>query len=152
MRTRVQPLASLSGLRIRHCLSCGVGHRCGLYPALLWLWCRQDVIALIGPLAWEPPYAASVALKRPQKEQRKKKNPKNKKVNKNKIFKKPTSHHSSKMSPISHPLKACQLGDFPPSSRYPSMQTSQSKVFEAVFIRIMKCLKFPAPALRRSDF
>ena len=32
-------------------------------PVLLWLWCRLAVTALIGPLAWEPPYAASVALK-----------------------------------------------------------------------------------------
>ena len=32
--------------------------------ALLWLWCRPAVIAPIRPLAWEPPYAAGVALKR----------------------------------------------------------------------------------------
>ena len=32
-------------------------------PALLWLWCRLVAIALIGPLAWEPPYASGVALK-----------------------------------------------------------------------------------------
>ena len=28
--------------------------------ALLWLWCRLAAIALIRPLAWEPPYAAGV--------------------------------------------------------------------------------------------
>ena len=33
-------------------------------PALLWLWCRLAAIALIAPLAWEPPYAMGVALKR----------------------------------------------------------------------------------------
>ena len=32
-------------------------------PVLLWLWCRLAAAALIGPLAWEPPYAAYVALK-----------------------------------------------------------------------------------------
>ena len=32
--------------------------------ALLWLWCRPAATALIQPLAWEPPYATSVALKR----------------------------------------------------------------------------------------
>ena len=37
--------------------------------ALLWLWCRPAAIAPIGPLAWEPPYAAGVALKR-QKEKK----------------------------------------------------------------------------------
>ena len=42
-------------------MSCGVGHRCGLDLALLWLWHRPAAVALIGPLAWEPPYAAGVA-------------------------------------------------------------------------------------------
>ena len=32
--------------------------------ALLWLWCRPVAVAPIQPLAWEPPYAAGVALKR----------------------------------------------------------------------------------------
>ena len=30
---------------------------------LLWLWCRPTTTAAVGPLAWEPPYAAGVALK-----------------------------------------------------------------------------------------
>ena len=33
-------------------------------PALLWLWCRPAATAPIGPLAWEPPYAVGVVLKR----------------------------------------------------------------------------------------
>ena len=41
-------------------------------PALLWLWHTLAAVALIGPLAWEPPYALGVALKR-QKDQKKKK-------------------------------------------------------------------------------
>ena len=45
-----------------------VGHRLGLDPALLWLWCRPAAKALIQPLAWELPYAASVALKSKEKE------------------------------------------------------------------------------------
>ena len=36
-------------------------------PALLWLWCGPVAIALIRPLAWEPPYALRVALKRKKK-------------------------------------------------------------------------------------
>ena len=32
--------------------------------ALLWLWCRLAAAALICPLAWEPPCARGVALKR----------------------------------------------------------------------------------------
>ena len=47
-------------------MSCSVGHRCGSDPALLWLWHRLAAVALIRPLAWEPPYAASVALKNKQ--------------------------------------------------------------------------------------
>ena len=45
-------------------LSCGAGRRYGSDPTLLWLWCRPAAAALIQPLAWEPPYAAGVALKR----------------------------------------------------------------------------------------
>ena len=45
-------------------VSCGVGHRRGSDLALLWLWCRLEAIAPIGPLAWEPPYAVGAALKR----------------------------------------------------------------------------------------
>ena len=47
-------------------MSCGLGLRRGSDLALLWLWCRPAATAPIGPLAWEPPYAASVALKRPK--------------------------------------------------------------------------------------
>ena len=33
-------------------------------PPLLWLWRRLGDTALIQPLAWQPPYAAGVALER----------------------------------------------------------------------------------------
>ena len=45
-------------------MSCGVGCRLGSAPALLWLWYRLTATAPIQPLAWEPPYAAGVALKK----------------------------------------------------------------------------------------
>ena len=55
-------------------MSCGVGPRCSSDPALLWLWCRSQTwlgsevaVALIRPLAWEPPQAAGAALKRKRK-------------------------------------------------------------------------------------
>ena len=48
-------------------MSCDVGPRRGLDPVLLWLRRRPAATAPIGPLAWELPYAAGVALKR-QKE------------------------------------------------------------------------------------
>ena len=44
-------------------MSCGVGRRCGLHLALLWLWHRPAATAPIRSLAWEPPYAEGVALK-----------------------------------------------------------------------------------------
>ena len=56
-------------------MSCGVGCRCGSDLVLLWLWHRPAATALIGPLAWEPPYAMDVALKRQKtKKQNKQKN------------------------------------------------------------------------------
>ena len=60
-------------------MSCGVGRRCSSNPALLWLWSRPAATALIGPLAGEPPYASSAALKRKTKRPKKKK--KKKEVN-----------------------------------------------------------------------
>jgi len=68
MRLRVRSLASLSGLRIWHC--------CELWCRLqTWLWYRLAATALIGPLAWEPPYATGAALEK-AKRQKKKKKPK----------------------------------------------------------------------------
>ena len=48
-------------------MNCGVGRRCSLDPALLWLWWRLAATAPIGPLTWEHPYAMGVALKRQKK-------------------------------------------------------------------------------------
>ena len=46
-------------------MSCGVGRRQG--SDLVLLWHRPAATALIEPLAWEPPYAEGVALKRQRK-------------------------------------------------------------------------------------
>ena len=43
-------------------MSCGVGHRLGSDPALLWLWCRLAATVPIRPLAWKAPYAAGAVL------------------------------------------------------------------------------------------
>ena len=51
----------------------GVGHRHGLDPSLLWLWCRQTAAAPIQLLAWERPYATPTAIK--QQKKKKKKSP-----------------------------------------------------------------------------
>ena len=49
-------------------MSCGVGHRCGLDLALLWLWCwLEATVSIIRLLAWQLPYAVDAALKRPKK-------------------------------------------------------------------------------------
>ena len=57
------PGQSMPGQGSGIAMSCGVGHRCGLDPELQWLWRRTAAVALIRPLAWEPPHAAGAALK-----------------------------------------------------------------------------------------
>ena len=52
-------------------MSCGVGCRHGSDLTCLWLWCRPMATALIQPLAWEPPFAMGVALKRKKDKKRK---------------------------------------------------------------------------------
>ena len=52
-------------------MSCGAGCRCGSDLVLLWLWCRPAATTLIQPLAWEPPYAAGVALEKAKRQQQK---------------------------------------------------------------------------------
>ena len=61
MKMWVQFLASL---RIWHC--CKLQQRPQYSSDLEWLrlWCRLAAVALIQPLAWEPPYAAGKTLKR----------------------------------------------------------------------------------------
>jgi len=54
-------------------MSCGVGHRRGSDPALLWLWHRPMATAPIGPLDWEPPYAMGVPQGKKKKKRKKKK-------------------------------------------------------------------------------
>ena len=70
MRLQVRSLALLSGLRIRRSceLCCRSQTRLGSHTP-------EAVVAAatpIGPLAWELPYAAGAALKRPKKRKRKK--------------------------------------------------------------------------------
>jgi len=59
-------------------VSCGVDHRRGSDPTLLWLWGRPVATALITPLAWEPPYAEGAALEKAQRQKKKKKKKKRK--------------------------------------------------------------------------
>ena len=63
-------------------MSCGIGHRGGSGPALLWLWLWQPATAPIRPLAWKLPYAVGAALKSKEK---KKKNPNDDKKFKKKL-------------------------------------------------------------------
>ena len=65
-------------------MSCGVGRRHSLDLVLLWLWGRLVATALIGPLAWEHPYAVGKALKRQKTKDRKKKKNKRRKREKGK--------------------------------------------------------------------
>ena len=51
-------------------MSCGEGRRRGSGLALLWLWRRLAATAPPGSLAWEPPYARGMALKRQKKKKK----------------------------------------------------------------------------------
>ena len=73
MRMQVQSLASLSGWRIWCCHELWCSSDMAQIPALLWLWCRLVAAAPIRPLAWEPPYATSVAPKSKNRKEKKKK-------------------------------------------------------------------------------
>ena len=55
-------------------MTCCLGHRHGSDLALLWLWHRLVAVALIGPLAWEPPYAMGADLKRQKTKNKTKQN------------------------------------------------------------------------------
>ena len=84
MRTWVQFLGLLNGLRIQHCRELGcrlqtlawIGHCCGCGGVG-----RPAAIAPIRPLAWERPYAMGAALKRQKRKRKEKRKEK-------KIFKK----------------------------------------------------------------
>lgn len=62
MRMLVQPLGSSVDV------GCGIGHRVGSDPVLLWQWRRPAAAALIRPLIWELPCAAGAALKKRERE------------------------------------------------------------------------------------
>ena len=68
MRMWIQSLASLGGLRTSHCHELQLVCRL----ELLWLWCRPAAIDPFPPLAWEPPYAIRVGLKRQIKRKKRK--------------------------------------------------------------------------------
>ena len=59
---------SIPGLTqwVKVAVSCGVGHICSSDPAL-WPRYKPAATVLIGPLAWEPPYAKGAAQKRQKK-------------------------------------------------------------------------------------
>ena len=52
-------------------MRCGVGCRPGLDLMLLWLWRRPVAAASIRLLAWEPPHATVVALKKKKEKEKK---------------------------------------------------------------------------------
>ena len=54
-------------------MSCGVGSSRSSDPELLLLWCRLAAVTSILPLAWEPPYATGLALKKDKTKKTKKK-------------------------------------------------------------------------------
>ena len=54
-------------------MSCGICHRCGSGPELLWLWPRPVANSSDSTPSWEFPYAKGMALKRKKTKKKKKK-------------------------------------------------------------------------------
>ena len=95
-------------------MSCGVVRRHGSDLELLWLWCRLVGAALIGPLAWEHPYAMGAAL---EKAKKKKKRKKGKKKKKRLQLSKCSKYLSSGsmwdiLKPFKHSMESCYTGYF----------------------------------------
>jgi len=67
MRLWVRSLALLRGLRIQCCHELWYRSQMWLRSCVAMAVCRLAAVALIRPLAWEPPCAASVALKSKKK-------------------------------------------------------------------------------------
>ena len=66
MRMRVQSIPALAQWVSKSCvaMSCGIGRRQILDPALLWLWLRPVTMAPIQTLAWELTCTTGVSLKK----------------------------------------------------------------------------------------
>ena len=64
MRTQVRSLALLSGLRIWCCCELWYGSQTQLRSCIAVAVVYAGSYSLIQPLAWEPPYASDVALKK----------------------------------------------------------------------------------------
>ena len=65
-----EDVASLSGLGIQCCMSCGVGHRHCSDPAVLWLWLWLAAVAPIWPMAWELPMSQVCPKKNSKKKKK----------------------------------------------------------------------------------
>ena len=63
-RHGIDPWPRSVGWESSAAVSCGVDPRRSSDLSWLWLWCRPMTTAPIRPLAWEPPYASGVALRK----------------------------------------------------------------------------------------
>ena len=70
MKMLVRFLAWLSGLGIRRCCELWCRLQSWLGPGVAAAVARLAAVPLIRPLAWEPPWAADVALKKKKKKEK----------------------------------------------------------------------------------
>ena len=68
MRLQVRSLAYAQWVKDLALPSCGVDHRPGSDPELLWLWHRPAATVPIRPLAWEPPYVSETVLEKAKRQ------------------------------------------------------------------------------------
>ena len=108
-------------------MSCGVDCRWGSDPKLLGLWCGPAAVALIGPLAWEPPYAMGEAKGRKERRKKgrkegRKKERKEEEYSAKKKKKKTESIAPTKVNPLgsrhSPPVPRCSSNLFFPMINY----------------------------------
>ena len=108
--------------------------------ALLWLWRRPAAAALIGPLAWEPPYAAGAALKKDKKDKKKKMVDEKAKAHENVIikrFRRKTWTHRCTCDTHTDPHKTQRWGKSKPKTSQSHGSCLQSKGPWAILLLLL---------------
>ena len=116
-------------------MSCGVGHRHISDPVLLWLWCRPAAVTPIGPLAWEPAYAAGAALKK------KKKKRKRKRLSREKNCQNKTKQNKTKLLSPQTPLPELYCEKCPKAERQVSSSLGSILSRVSHTLSVVQCLK-----------
>ena len=162
MRSRVWSLALISGLRSGIALNYGVGRRCGLALALLWLWCRPAAAAPIQPLARELPYAMGAALTKQNNNNKKAKSGEGKSNMGQRLLSMSCQHHDVNVALLRllipgrclerHPCLSLFKVPWWPLSSFYSHRCSQNRMYllQMIWFPIINYSQFPGLQLWES--